>query len=111
MRVKNRPYGLLARIHDAVAAGAPAMNRAARTKALGAILREARTVCDLACGSGETALDLTRQGKEVHALDWSPGFCKIVKKKARGEGLDARVKRADMRKASSVALSEDLSRP
>src|SRR5437868_4406292 len=98
MSSRNRPYGLLAEFYDAILPGVPAMNRRARRKALGKILAEARSVCDLACGSGQTAIELARDGKHVLAVDSAPRFCARVRAKARAEKLDVRVIRADMRR-------------
>jgi len=70
------PYGLLARFYDTLADYAPAMNRHARERILGRILDQARSACDLACGSGETALALARRGLRVYAADFSPTFCR-----------------------------------
>lgn len=95
--MRNRPYSLLARFYDAWMDVIPAMNRHARERVLGRTFGRARTACDLACGSGETALDLARAGLDVQALDLSPTFCRIVREKARRAGLRVRVQRADMR--------------
>ena len=55
-------------------------------------------MCDLACGSGQTAIELARDGKHVFAVDSAPRFCARVRAKARAEKLDVRVIRADMRR-------------
>ncbi|MBL8859348.1 MAG: methyltransferase domain-containing protein [Planctomycetes bacterium] len=96
--MKNQPYDLLARHYDTVAVYAAPMNAHARRKLLGRLEREVKSVCDLACGSGETALALAQSGKEVFAVDLSPEFCKIVKQKAREAKLAVTVIEADMRK-------------
>jgi SAM-dependent methyltransferase len=97
VRRENPPYGLLARFYDDILAGIEGMNRAARGKMLGKSIGVVRSACDLACGSGETALDLARRGVGVHAVDLSPEFCRIARRKARREGLRLNVLRADMR--------------
>jgi len=96
-RGRNRPYALLARFYDRILDGIPAMNRHAREIVIGRDLDRARTVCDLACGSGETAVDLARRGLEVHAIDSSPTFLRIVRRKAERAGVRVRVRRGDMR--------------
>ena len=93
----NRPYSLLARFYDRLTPGVPGMNRFARTKMLAATLRRARTVCDLACGSGETAVDLARGGRVVHAVDSSAIFLRAVRAKAASAGVRVGTHRADLR--------------
>jgi SAM-dependent methyltransferase len=93
----NRPYSLLARFYDRLIPGVPEMNRHAREAILGKRLRGFASACDLACGSGDTALDLARLGLDVQAVDLSPTFCKILRDEARRAGARIRVLRADMR--------------
>ena len=97
-RPNSTPYGLLARFYDVLADYAPAMNRHARQRILGKTLGQVRSACDLACGSGETALDLARLGLKVYAVDLSPTFCRITRRKARRARLPVRVLCADMRR-------------
>ena len=92
------PYGLLARFYDALADYAPAMNRHAREKILGETLHQIHSACDLACGSGETALDLARSGLKVYAVDLSPTLVRTVRAKARRAGLRVHARCADMRR-------------
>ena len=96
-RFRNRPYSLLARFYDRIVEGVPAMNRYARARVLGKRLERPGAVCDLACGSGETALDLARRGHDVVAVDSSPTFRRIVREKAAKAGLRVKVRRGDMR--------------
>src|SRR5262249_44005902 len=96
-RVKNRPYALLARFYDNLVTGVAEMNRHARGRVLGRELARARVVCDLACGSGDTAIDLARAGHVVHAVDSSPVFLRTVREKAARAGVRVRTRRADMR--------------
>ncbi len=92
----NRPFHLLARFYDGLSPG-PEMNRHAREKVLGKRLESARVVCDLACGSGNTAIDLARGGRRVHAVDNSPEFLRTVRARARRAGVRVHAHRADMR--------------
>ncbi|MGH9804691.1 MAG: class I SAM-dependent methyltransferase [Candidatus Acidiferrales bacterium] len=94
----HKPYGMLARFYDTLADYAPAMNRHARERILGRILDQVRSACDLACGSGETALALAHRGLKVYAVDLSPTFCRITRRKARRARLPVRVLCADMRR-------------
>lgn len=96
-KMSNAPYGRLAEFYDVITAYAPKMNRHARRKALGPILTRAYTVCDLACGSGATSIDLARSGKLVFAVDLAPHFCRTLRARARREKLDITVVEGDMR--------------
>ena len=103
-----KPYSLLAKFYDQLTPYAPGMNRHARRRILGPILGKIRSACDLACGSGETALDLARlrrgsggqahSGVTVFAVDNSPTFCRVVREKAQRAKLPIRVLCADMRR-------------
>lgn len=91
------PYRLLARFYDDLQGDAAQMNRHARWNILRDVLPRPRSVCDLGCGSGETALHFARRGCRVYAVDLSPVFCRITRQKARTERLAVRVFCADMR--------------
>ena len=97
-RESPAPYTLLARFYDVLTVPVPRMNRYARGRILGRILRQAHSACDLGCGSGETALDLARRGLKVYAVDFSPANCRIVREKARRARLPIRVVCTDMRR-------------
>jgi ubiquinone/menaquinone biosynthesis C-methylase UbiE len=103
--MRNRPFGLLARFYDRVATGADGMNAHARKRILAKELESARVVCDLACGSGATAIELAREGRRVHAVDNSAIFLRTVRDKARRAGVRVRTHRADMR---SFRLPEEV---
>ena len=94
---RNVPYTRLAEFYDTLAAYAPPMNRHARHALLKSVAHDVTSACDLACGSGETALDLARDGLRVFAVDWAPRFCRAVRGKARAAGLDVTVVQSDMR--------------
>jgi len=91
------PYNLVARFYEQLQGRAPAMNRHARRKILGKILPRVRSVCDLGCGIGTTALEFARRGYRVFAVDPSPVMCRIAREKARRARLPVRVLRADAR--------------
>jgi SAM-dependent methyltransferase len=73
------------------------MNRHARRKILGKILPRVRSVCDLGCGTGTTAIELARRGRKVYALDLSPTMCRLAREKVRRAELPVKVICADMR--------------
>jgi DNA-binding winged helix-turn-helix (wHTH) protein len=93
----NAPYGLLARYYDRLCPYAAPLNRHARARLLGNVLPKVHRVCDVGCGSGETAIELARSGLEVHAVDLSAIFCDTVRTKARRAGLPISVHCQDMR--------------
>ncbi|MGO8731446.1 MAG: class I SAM-dependent methyltransferase [Terriglobia bacterium] len=70
---------------------------AARRRLLELVLPQARQVCELGCGTGVTAIEFARRGLRVFARDLSREMCRITREKARAEGLDVRVSRADVR--------------
>ncbi len=61
------------------------------------VLPELGSACDLACGTGTTAVDLARGGAKVFAVDLSPIMCRLAREKALRAGVPVRVLRADMR--------------
>ncbi|MBI3694769.1 MAG: class I SAM-dependent methyltransferase [Acidobacteria bacterium] len=69
----------------------------ARRVLLGKILPQLGSACDLACGTGTTALAMARRGLKVFAVDLSPTMCRLAHEKARRAGVPVRVLRADMR--------------
>lgn len=71
---------------------------AARKRVLARILPSVETACELACGTGTTALVLARKGIKVYAVDLAPLMCRLTREKAHRVGLRVRVLRADMRR-------------
>src|SRR5687767_4526989 len=93
----NAPYALLAHHYDVLCPYAPAMNRHARGQVLRSVMPKVQSVCDVGCGTGETALELARRGLDVHAVDSSPVFCQAVRARARRARLADSVHCDDMR--------------
>ena len=93
----NAPYALLARYYDVLCGYAAPMNRHARQRMLRNVLPNVHSLCDVGCGSGESALEFARRGLEVHAVDLSPVFCEMVRARARQAGLKVAVHCQDMR--------------
>jgi SAM-dependent methyltransferase len=71
---------------------------AARQRVLGRILPHVESACDLACGTGTTALALAREGIRMFAVDLSPVMCRLAREKAHRARLPLRVLCADMRR-------------
>ena len=69
----------------------------ARERLLSRIMPSVGAACDLACGTGTTALILARKGIAVYAVDLSPRMCRLTREKAKRAGLPVRVIQADMR--------------
>jgi len=92
------PYKWLARYYDELFAFGLTWSAAARDKILRRILPRVESACDIACGTGTTALLLARRGIRMFAVDLSPDMCRIAREKARRTGSPLRVLRADMRK-------------
>lgn len=92
-----QPYRLLAQYYDELFEPYRSPLDAARRRLLGRILPRVEIACDLACGTGTTALDLARTGIKMYALDLSPLMCRLARQKAKRARLPLRVFRADMR--------------
>jgi SAM-dependent methyltransferase len=99
-RHRNRPYKYLAEFYDSIIAPSmfPAIQEAARQAVIGSILLRVQSACDLACGSGTTALCLAKNGIRTFAVDNSPKMCRLAHEKARRAGVVLQVLQADMRK-------------
>jgi SAM-dependent methyltransferase len=92
-----RTYRWLARYYDELFSFLRCPIDAARESVLGRILPHVDTACDLACGTGTTALSLARRGIKTYAVDLSPLMCRLAREKARCARLPVRVLRGDMR--------------
>ena len=92
-----RQYGLLARYYDQFFTFHHDWYRGARQKVLGKILLQVRSACDLACGTGTTAVELARLGIKVFAVDLSPVMCRLARQKAKRVRTRLRVLQGDMR--------------
>lgn len=95
--VSTREYAAIAPFYDRFWGGHARIWARARRRVLGSILKDARVVCDLGCGTGATAVELARRGREVFAVDLSPDMCRLTKQNARRAGVRLRVLRRDMR--------------
>ena len=92
-----KPYRWLAKYYDKFFADFRSPFELARGQVLGPILPRVECACDLACGSGTTALWLARKGIRTYAVDLSPEMCRLAREKAARAGVTLRVIRADMR--------------
>lgn len=97
-RRTSRPgYRLLARHYDAFFTFHQEGFRRARESLLGRILPGVGSACDLACGTGSTAIELAKRGIKVFAIDLSPAMCRLTRQKAAQAGIALEVVRGDMR--------------
>jgi SAM-dependent methyltransferase len=92
-----KPYRWLAEFYDVVFSSFRSPSDAARERILNKILPHVRTYCDLACGTGTTALSLAHRGVKAYAVDLSPEMCRLTRAKALRARVPLRVIRADMR--------------
>ncbi len=92
-----RPYRWLAQEYDRFFTFNLGWARAARRQILGKILPGVERACDLACGTGTTAVLLAGTGVKTWGVDLSPGMCRAARAKARRAGVGLKVVRADMR--------------
>jgi SAM-dependent methyltransferase len=69
----------------------------ARKRLLRSVLPHVETGCDLACGTGTTAIALARTGIRMFAVDLSPRMCRCARQKAAADGVPLKVIHADMR--------------
>lgn len=93
-----KPYHLLATHYDKIFPFARSWGAAAREQLLDGVLVDCESACDLACGTGTTAIEMAQLGLRVYAVDRSPTMCEIVQKKAQRARLPVTVIRGDMRK-------------
>jgi SAM-dependent methyltransferase len=91
------PYRLLARYYDTFFESLRDPLHAARECVLGPIRRDIKSGCDLACGTGTTAVELAQAGIRMYAVDLSAGMCRLARDKARRAGVPLRVIQGDMR--------------
>ncbi len=91
------PYRWLAEYYDVVFTPFRTPIVRARDRVLGKILPGIGLACDLACGTGTTAIELARIGIDMFAVDDSPEMCRQARRKAKSEGVPLKVIRADMR--------------
>jgi SAM-dependent methyltransferase len=94
---ENRPYRWLARYYDHLFTFHLPWFQAARGHILGGILPLVGSACDLACGTGTTAVLLARRGIRMYGVDLSPMMCRLARAKARQRRAEAQVIRGDMR--------------
>jgi SAM-dependent methyltransferase len=91
-----KPYRWLASYYDRVFTFHQPWGEAARKKVLADILPQVKSACDLACGTGTTALWLTVRGIRAFGVDLSPDMCRAARRKVKAVGQPVRILQADM---------------
>lgn len=91
-----RTYTLLARYYDQFFTFHLEWYRQARRRLLGEILPQVRVACDIACGTGTTALEFAQRGIKVYGVDLSPTMCRLARTKA-GRAAKIAIILGDMR--------------
>ena len=94
---RQRPYRWLAEYYDQLFTMYVPVYQAIRKRALGDVLPSVDSACDLACGTGRTAVELAGQGIKMYGVDLSPSMCRLAREKARRARLPVTVIQADMR--------------
>lgn len=92
-----RPYRWLADYYDEIISGSRSPIDRARARILSGILPRVESACDLACGTGTTALQMADMGISTYGVDLSPRMCRIAREKAKCAGLPLRILHSDMR--------------
>ena len=92
-----KTYTLLARYYDQFFTFHLEWYRQARRLLLGKILPQVNAACDLACGTGTTALELARRGVKVYGADLSPTMRRLARAKVRRAGVQVTIIAGDMR--------------
>lgn len=92
-----RPYHWLAQYYEDFFSPIRAPLDAARERLLHRVLPGVKSACDLACGTGATAISLARKGVRAYAVDLSPHMCRIAANNIQAAHLNIPVIEADMR--------------
>jgi len=94
---KAQGYSVLARYYDVFFTGHRKWYGLAREALLGKALTKAKSACDVACGTGSTAITLAGQGLRMFAVDLSSAMCDLARLNAKKARAPVQVLHADMR--------------
>jgi 2-polyprenyl-3-methyl-5-hydroxy-6-metoxy-1,4-benzoquinol methylase len=97
VKPSKRGYELIGSYYDVFFTGHPAWFDQARKSMLGEALPKAKSVCDVGCGTGSTALSFASKGIRTFAVDISSTMCDIAKSKAEKAKVSMNVICGDMR--------------
>jgi ubiquinone/menaquinone biosynthesis C-methylase UbiE len=90
-------YDVIARTYDVFLNGHREWFEQIRASILADILPKARTVCDIGCGTGHTAISIANQATKVFALDASAEMCRQAQANAQKANVQISVIQTDMR--------------
>jgi SAM-dependent methyltransferase len=90
-------YHVMARTYDMFLSDHREWFQQIRTSVLADILPNAKTVCDIGCGTGHTAISIAKQATKVFALDVSSTMCRLARANAKKANARISVIQADMR--------------
>jgi len=93
-----KPYHYLATYYDRIFPFARSWGANAREKVIDPLLVNCETACDLACGTGATAIEMAQLGLKVYAVDRSPTMLEVARKKISRARVPITLIKADMRK-------------
>lgn len=95
-RTPVRPYRWLAKYYDTIFTFRSFL-APARAAVVYPLLKHVKSGCDLACGTGTTAIELAQKGVKMYGVDLSPGMCRASRAKVKRAGADVTILDADMR--------------
>src|SRR5262249_93495 len=84
-------YSWLGKYYDRFFSSFAPFAERARAVVLGPILPGVKSACDIACGTGTTALQLADRGIRMFGVDLSREMCRQARAKARDASLELRV--------------------
>ena len=91
-------YQVIARTYDMFLSGHREWFQQIRASILADILPSAKTVCDVGCGTGHTAISIAKQATtKIFAVDVSSEMCKQARANAKKADVRISVMQADMR--------------
>lgn len=90
-------YQVMARTYDVFLNHHREWFEQTRATILAEILPNAKTVCDIGCGTGHTAISIAKQANKVFALDASSAMCDLARANAEKANVPISVFQADVR--------------
>lgn len=97
MATLQPPYRILSRYYEKLFTPHARAFRKMRKRALGRLMPNVHSACDLCCGIAATAMELSRTSRTVFAVDDSPDMCRRARALVRRAKAPVQVLQADMR--------------
>jgi SAM-dependent methyltransferase len=89
-------YHVIANTYDTFFTAHREWYQQTRDSILAAILPNAKTVCDIGCGTGYTAINIAKEGRKVFAVDVSSTMCELARANAEKANVQISVVQADL---------------